>query len=119
MKKSYTVFLRYVCVAGLFNVTYSRITRDENLFVKTNFVCDLDDNSGIIERSGKTSFGLCALLCQQDARCFSFQYNYLTQHCCTMTLNRNGVRASINNTNEQEAVYLKGMHSFAVLMKFW
>ena len=55
MKKSYTVFLRYVCVAGLFNVTYSRITRDENLFVKTNFVCDLDDNSGIIERSGKTS----------------------------------------------------------------
>ena len=29
-----------------------------------------------------------------------------------MTLNRNGVRACINNTNEQEAVYLKGMHSF-------
>ena len=52
---------------------------------------------------------MCAFLCNQNRKCFSFQHNKQNQQCKTSTWNIYDVQNCDSVDNNFEAVYLKGM----------
>ena len=99
--------LRYIAVAILLNIPVCLLLATGTFFKKTGYVCNFD-NSAIILQSTDVLFGLCALSCIKDKRCFSFQHNKRTQQCYISTWNIYGVQTCARASSDDEAVYLKG-----------
>ena len=97
---------RYIGVAILLNIPAYLFLATGNFFTKTGYVCNFDNS--VILQSTAVLFGLCALSCLEDNRCFSFQHNKQTQQCYTTTWNIYGVQTCASASSDDEAVYLKG-----------
>ena len=67
---------RYIGVAILLNIPAYLFLATGNFFTKTGYVCNFDNS--VILQSTAVLFGLCALSCLEDNRCFSFQHNKLS-----------------------------------------
>ena len=104
------VYKRYIVVTILLNIPAATGT----FFTKTGYVCNFD-NSAIILQSTEVLFGLCALSCLEDHRCFSFQHNKQTQQCYTTTWNIYGIQTCASATNDNEIAYLKGENIFFLI----
>ena len=81
----------------------------DNLFTETNYVCSFETNAIIFESLKLVSFGMCALLCNQNRKCFSFQYNKESQKWKTSIWNIYDVQNCDSINNNYGTVYLKGM----------
>ena len=98
---------RYICVIIFLNMPAYLFLVIGTLFTKTGYVCKFDNNA-IIFQSTNYLFGLCALSCLEDNRCFSFQHNKQTGQCYTTTWNIYGVQTCAKVSDDNEAVYIKG-----------
>ena len=79
----------------------------EQLFTKTEYICNFDSEAILREISQVLSLDVCALLCGRDPECFSFQYNEAIQHCKTTKWTMHRVK-NCEKTNSSQAVYVKG-----------
>ena len=108
------VYKRYIGVTILLNIPAYLFATIATFFTKTGYVCNFD-NSAIILQSTDVLFGLCALSCLEDNRCFSFQHNKQTQQCYTTTWNIYGIQTCARATNDNEIAYLKGENIFFLI----
>ena len=91
----------------LVNIPQYIFETSDGLFAVTKYVCTFDPSVVLFERTGVIE-GRCALLCQLDNRCFSFQYNKQSKHCYTTTWNVYGIETCNIASNDNEVAYIKG-----------
>ena len=110
--------LRYISIAIFLNIPAYLLLATGTFFKKTGYICNFD-NSAIILQSTDVLFVLCASLCIEDNRCFSFQHKKRTQQCCISTWNIYGVQTCVRASIDGEVVYLKGkIHLYVTFISF-
>ena len=109
---------RFIAVTLLLNIPiHLFFNTDGTLFTKTAYICNFENSAAILQ-SINVLFGFCTLSCEEDKRCFSFQYNKQTQQWYTSTWNIYGNETCAKSTDDNEAVYLKGKAQFCVAFDF-